>query len=222
MQAQHLQLDRSMASKAVGADTLALLEERIRRVDYVLNGDNTARDTTEPSHTTGSATARLRTLERTLNSLASRSPAAADILAVQKAHPSLFHPTRSSTTTNTNTSTDLPPAHLAALVLAHAQLYTAVSAHLTQLHDTHLPDPTEVIKLVDLHPRIGKAQAKQTQQAREFAELRGRSARVVEQWYRVGVLEMGDQWAEWEERVREAEILVRRREAARRREEGMV
>ncbi|KAK5123777.1 hypothetical protein LTR85_002413 [Meristemomyces frigidus] len=206
-----------MASKEVGADTLALLEERIRRVDYIINGDNAARDT-EPSQTTGSATARLRTLERTLNSLESRSQAAADVLALQKVQPSLFHTTLSAT----KAPTDLPPASLASLILAHAQLYTSVSAHLTQLQDTHLPDPAAATKLVDLQPRIEKVQARQDQQARDFAELRRRSARVVEQWYQVGVLEMGEKWAEWEERVRDAEILVRRREAAKRREEGMV
>ena len=43
---------------------------------------------------------------------------------------------------------------------------------------------------------------------------------MVERWYEGGVLGMGEQWAGWEERVREGEILVRRREARQRREDG--
>lgn len=206
------------SAKETAADTLALFEERIRRLDYIISGENATRDT-EPHQTTttGSATARLRTLERTLYSLASRSPAAADVLALQKAQPSFFHPSNPTTP-----PTDLPTASLASLVLAHTPLYTTVSAHLTQLQDTHVPDPAVAVKLTELRPRIEKARVKQEQQAREFAELRARSARVVEKWYEGGVLQMGERWAEWEERVRDVEIAVRRREAARRREEGMV
>ncbi|TKA70317.1 hypothetical protein B0A55_08209, partial [Friedmanniomyces simplex] len=73
-------------SKQTAADILALLEERLRRVNYVLNGDGEARDNA-PSQPTGSATARLRALQRTLAQLRSRSPAAAEVLALQKAHP---------------------------------------------------------------------------------------------------------------------------------------
>ena len=58
------------------------------------------------------------------------------------------------------------------------------------------------------------------EQAKEFAELRARSAKVVEQWYENGVLDMGEKWADWEERLRDCEILVRRNEAAKKREEG--
>lgn len=206
-----------MASKETAADTLALLEERLRRVDYVLNGDEQARDTTEPSPSSGSATARLRRLENMLQQLVARSPSAADVLALRKAHPSIFDHT------STDAPSTLPPAaQLAALVLAHAHLYTSVSVNLTQLQDTHLPDAAALVKLVDLQPRMDKARAKQDLQAKEFAELRARSAKAVEKWYEDGVLGMGDTWAGWEERVRDAEIVVRRREAAKRREEGLV
>jgi len=93
---------------------------------------------------------------------------------------------------------------------------------LTQLQDTPVADPASAVKLVDLRERIGKAAVRQDQQARELAELRARSAMVVERWYEMGVLEMGENWADWEERVREAEILVRRKEAAKKREQGVV
>lgn len=202
-----------MSSREVSADTLALLEERLRRVDYVLNGNHNRNSA--QSEVKASATARLRHLERNLQSLNARSPAVADILALQRAQPTLFH-------TNSATPPTLPPSTLASLVLAHRQLYTSTAASLSSLQDTHIPNPGAAAKLVELQPRISKASARQQQQMRELAELRARSAKAVEKWYESGVLEMGEHWAEWEERVREAEILVRRREAAKKREEGAV
>jgi len=98
----------------------------------------------------------------------------------------------------------------------------SVSSQLTQLQDLPLPDSAFAVKLAELQPRIDKAVQRQEQQATEVAELRARSARVVERWYELGVLDMGERWADWEERLREAEILVRRKEAARKREEGAV
>ncbi|KAK5136678.1 hypothetical protein LTR08_002331 [Meristemomyces frigidus] len=197
-----------MASPAVTDTALALLDDRLRNLTYLLHG-TTAPPPPTPAPT---ASARLRTLERALHALAARSPAAADVLALQKAHPALFPPP-------TTTTAPPPPSSAAALVLAHAPLYTTLSHHLTQLHATPLPDPTGAAKLVDLHARVARAAQKQAQQARDVAALRARSARVVEAWYEAGVLGMGAQWADWEERVREGEILCRRREARRKREE---
>ncbi|KAK0836376.1 hypothetical protein LTR03_013735 [Friedmanniomyces endolithicus] len=208
---QHAQ--RMASSKQTTADTPALLDERLRRVNYALHGDSEVRDSEQ---TPRSAIARLRALERTLAQLLARSPAAAEVLALQKAHPSLFHPHPS------NLPSTLPPSQVAALILAHSQLYTSVSANLTQLQDTRVPDPAGTVKFVDLAPRIEKARVRQEKQAREVAELRSRSARVVEQWLEVGMLGMSERWAEWEERLREVEIVVRRREGAKRRENGMV
>lgn len=203
----------AVATHNTASDTLALLEERIRRIDYILHGD-LARDPDRPSPT-GSAVSRLRHLERSLQSLTTRSPAAADVLALQKAHPQLFHSTPAASST-------LPTPALAALVLAHRDLITSCSTHLSQLSSTSLPDSAPLTKLVALEARIQQAQAKQEEQAREVAELRARSAKAVETWYEHGVLDMGEKWADWEERVRECEILVRRREAAKAREEGIV
>lgn len=78
-------------------------------------------------------------------------------------------------------------------------------------------------KLIAQQARLDQARQKQDEQAREFAELRARSARLVETWYEEGVLGMGEKWAAWEEKLREGEILVRRREARVKREkEGVV
>jgi hypothetical protein len=124
---------------------------------------------------------------------------------------------------DSNSSSDsLPAASIANLILAHSQLYQSLSTRLSQLQDLNVPDAAAAAKLIELRPRIQKAHEKQVAQAKEFAELRARSAQAVEKWYEGGVLGMGEQWAEWEERLRDAEILVRRREAAKRREDGTI
>lgn len=205
---------------AVGSDTatqtLSLLAERLKRIEYVLNGDSERNANEQPSEPqTGSAIARVRALERTLYNLSSESPAVADILALQKKHPDLFHPSA-----NAEANPSISPSSLVALVLAHARLYQSISAQLPQLQDTPIPDTASATKLLELQPRVDRARERQLAQATELAELRTRSAIVVEKWYEGGVLGMGERWTDWEERLREVEILVRRREAVKRREEG--
>ncbi|KAK5109133.1 hypothetical protein LTR62_007495 [Meristemomyces frigidus] len=204
-------------SKQAATETLDLLEDRLRRVQYILNGDSAARDTTLDKHatTTTSALSRLHHLERTLQQLTVRSPAVAEVLALHKSHPSLFHPTSPSTPT-------LSAAELAALVLSHTKLITTNSTNLSNLASTPISDPAPLTKLISLRQRIEAVSQKQDEHARGVAELRTRSARIVEHWVEQGCLGMGDKWAEWEERLRGMEIAVRRREGARRREEGIV
>jgi hypothetical protein len=205
-------------SQQTAADTLILLEDRVNRVNYILNGDADAATTQQQptSKHAASASVRLRSLERNLHSLASNSPAVADVLTLQRMHPEFFD-------FDSNSSSDsLPAASIANLILAHSQLYQSLSTRLSQLQDLNVPDAAAAAKLIELRPRIQKAHEKQVAQAKEFAELRARSAQAVEKWYEGGVLGMGEQWAEWEERLRDAEILVRRREAAKRREDGTI
>lgn len=200
---------------ATAVDTLRMLHERLARIDFAVNGDSSAN---EDKQSTSSATARLRALERTLSTLAARSPAVSDILQLHNSHPELFHPADSKAVPTT-----LPPASLAQLVLAHDQLYRTTSTQLSTLNENKdIPDPSALTKLIALQPRVEKIEARQAQQASEFAELRARSAKIVEQWYENGVLDMGERWAAWEEELKDCEILVRRKEAARKREEGML
>ena len=203
-------------SQQTAAETLSLLEDRLNRVNYILNGDidNSTTQQQAVSKHAASAAVRLRSLERNLHSLASNSPAVTDVLALQRMHPEFF---------DSNSSSDsVPAASLANLILAHSQLYQSLSTRLSQLQDLSVPDPAAAAKLVEMRPRVEKACEKQVTQTKEFAELRARSAQVVEKWYEGGVLGRGEQWAEWEERLRDAEILVRRREAAKRRENGTI
>lgn len=200
------------------AQTLDILEERLGRVSYVLNGHTDGPEQPRASEQTdGTAMARLRTLERTLQSLQSKSPPVAEILHFHKAHPAVFDSAASPTA-----ASSILPSELAEIVLAHAPAFHATSTRLQELQDLSVPESAAYAKLVELQPRLQKAAARQDQQAAEVAELRARSARAVEQWYQMGVLDMSERWAEWEGRVRDVEILVRRNEAVKRREEGIV
>jgi hypothetical protein len=204
-------------SEDVTADTLAMLEARLKRIDYILHGNDYHVPLKPTRKTKGSAAVKLRALERSLQSLAASSSTVSGILSLQKMHPEVFDPNVLSSASST-----LPPASLASLVLAHQSLYQKTANDLNQLQDLTVPDPLTAVKLTELQPRIDKARAKQRSQSAEFAELRDRSARAVEAWYEGGVLGMDGQWADWEERLRDAEILVRRKEAAKRREDEMV
>jgi len=196
------------------AETLQLLEERLARIEFVVNGDS--QETTK-SQSQASANTRLRNLERALRSLSAKSYAVCDILELHRNHPEIFHPADSSAAPSA-----LPPASLAQLILAHENLYKTSASQLSTLNDSRsIPDPVALTSLISMQPRIQKLEAKQREQAKEFAELRARSAKVVENWYENGVLDMGDKWADWEERLKEVEILVRRQEAAKRRDEEM-
>lgn len=195
------------------ADTLSMLEERLARINFLVNGDGIP---TTASHGHGNASTRLRALEKSLKTLASRSPPVSDLLELQNQLPELFGPSSTQSTPST-----LPPEALAQLLLAHEQLFKKTATQLSTLNENkEIPDASQLSKLIAMRPRMEKLEARQKEQAKEFAELRARSAKVVEQWFENGVLDMGEKWADWEERLRDCEILVRRNEAAKKREEG--
>lgn len=193
------------------------LEARLRRIEYALTGtSDNASAQRPPTPGTGTASSRLRTLERHLQAVSSSSDAVHEVLRLQANHPKIFAETPD------HESPSLPPASLAALVLSHTQLYQTLSTQLGLLQDTSIPDPASASALMSLQPRAEKAAARQDEQARELAQLRLRTAAIMEQWHAAGIIGMGERWAEWEERMRDMEILVRRMEAAKKREEGTV
>lgn len=198
--------------------SLGSLEARLQRIQYALNGDNEIEErssTHPPAEST--AAIRLRNLERQMRLVESKSSAAEDVLSLQSKHLDIFQQV-----TDASQSNLLPLTSQAALVLSHAQLYSRVSGQLQSLQDASVPDSASASKLLELRPRINKAAVRQEQQAKELAELRSRSAAAVEQWYETGVLGMAERWAEWEERMRDVEIVVRRLEAVKKREQELV
>jgi hypothetical protein len=169
--------------------SLDFLEARLHRISYALNGDQEIEDaSTIHGSTDGAAATRLRHLERQVQTLASKSSTVDQILKLQAQYPEIFNLASSTEQTN---SLSLPSQ--AALVLSHAQLYSGVSGQLQSLQETSVPDPTSASKLRELQARIDRAAARQEQQEIELAELRTRSAAVVEQWYETGVLGMANE-----------------------------
>ena len=86
------------------------------------------------------------------------------------------------------------------------------------IQDMPIPPAESSAALIDLRPRLAKMELIQDSQAKELADLRLRSAAVLQRWYEVGVLGAGECWAEWEERVLNAEKSIRREETARARD----
>jgi hypothetical protein len=65
-----------------------------------------------------------------------------------------------------------------------------------------------------LMPRTASLGLTQTRQAEELADLRSRTATLIQRWHTLSVLSVGSCWAEWEERLLRVEATVRRAEAA--------
>lgn len=105
-------------------------------------------------------------------------------------------------------------------MLANATLYPSTASRLASLKTLHIPAAESSAKLSELLPEIQEAQTRQDRLEVEVAELRARSARVLEWWVKVGVVGMGDLWEEWESRVVECERETRREERRRVEEEG--
>lgn len=59
---------------------------------------------------------------------------------------------------------------------------------------------------------MAKLEVLQESQAKEMAELRSRSASIIQRWYELGVLGGGQSWTEWEGRVANVEKVVRQEE----------
>ena len=126
-------------------------------------------------------------------------------------HPDLFQPA-------TTTSTTLSPTEQFAIVNASAPSFSETSSRLSMLKDTPIPPTSASMQLIALRLRIEKAKRVQREQGEEIRELRARSAVLIEKWYELNVLGMGECWADWESRLEEAEKRVRRKERERREE----
>ena len=109
----------------------------------------------------------------------------------------------------------------ASIVLAYALSFREASAQLSLLQDL-APLPTGggnnmASSLIGLQPRLDDVGRRQDEQAKSISELRGRTAAVLERWYAVGVVGVGECWAEWEGRLDETEREVHRRERVKER-----
>lgn len=103
-------------------------------------------------------------------------------------------------------------------ILSHAPLYHSSAARLTSLNDVPVPETSLSASLISNQPRIAAASATAERQDRELAALRTASAQLVSRWHSLGVVGMGECWAEWENRLTIAERAIRQESAKRDRE----
>ncbi|KAK8176515.1 hypothetical protein BC567DRAFT_227291 [Phyllosticta citribraziliensis] len=197
-------------------ETLDDLEWRLRRIEFVLGGSLSLQDADAP------VTTRLQKLESSLANLASKSRAVKDVLQLQSKHGDIFAPTArpSELISSRDRNVEPTPEIKLATVLTEAPAFPATASQLTSLQDLPLPPTGSFTSLVGLSPRITELEQRQLSQAREISELRQRSGRAVLRWHEVMVLGQGRCWAEWDQRVRQAERDVRRKEVKMEQESG--
>ncbi|GBF66161.1 hypothetical protein TMEN_8879 [Trichophyton mentagrophytes] len=200
------------------ADTIELLETRLRRIEFLLTGQTNWAGEPEqaaepPASVRETVSARLAELEHGLRRLSARVPAVQDVLKLYSRYPDLFQ----SASTHTPPAT-MTPATLASIVLSYATAFPETASRLSSLQDLPIPPASSSTALVELQPRIDRALETQRRQAEEIAELRVQSTLLMKRWVEVGVVGGGEVWGEWEERMKMVERGVRREEKARERE----
>jgi uncharacterized coiled-coil protein SlyX len=108
------------------------------------------------------------------------------------------------------------------MVTASASSYPSTASRLTSIRDVPIPPAELSAQLIDLQPRITKVEALQAAQNSDIAELRTRSAAVIQRWYTLDILQAGESWAELESRVEQVEQKVRRAALTKRLDDDMI
>ncbi|PVH86714.1 hypothetical protein DL98DRAFT_450050 [Cadophora sp. DSE1049] len=195
-------------------ETIDLLEARLRRIEFTISGQV---ESTSTSSNATPATQRLASLEHSFHQLASKSRVIQELLQLHSKHPDLFqapNPQEIPTTLDTTA--------LLSIVMASASAYPSTSSRLTSIMDVPVPPAELSTQLIDLQPRIAKVEALQAAQNADIAELRERSAAVIQRWYTMNILGAGDAWADVEGRVERVEQRVRRVALAKRTDDAMI
>ncbi|RDW62126.1 hypothetical protein BP6252_11559 [Coleophoma cylindrospora] len=195
-------MEREIDQTAV--HTIELLEARLRRIEHAVIGGHGMEDGAGLKSTQAPATQRITDLERMLHELAAKSRVVQDLLSLHANHPDLFQSIGAA-----ELPTTLDSSSLLSIVLASASAYPTTASRLTSISDLPIPAASLSAQLVELQPRVAKIEALQMDQAADMAELRMRTAAVLQRWYAVDVLGAGDSWAELEDRVDWVEQRVR-------------
>ncbi|KAK5061490.1 hypothetical protein LTR84_008034 [Exophiala bonariae] len=213
--------DPEVAARA----TLALLETRLHRLEFLLSGKSNDSGqpypVTEPAKAKETIQTKLEILEDGLKNLKNLDGHAGavlrDIDRLSSTHPDLFA-TVSRGGSDVPKSEDL--ATLASVVLAHASLYPETASRLSSLQTLQIPLAVQTSKLIALRPGLEKARMVELQMEEEVRELRERSARCLEWWVTTGIVGMGDMWQDWESRIADVERNVIRWERRAKDEQG--
>ncbi|KAI5843409.1 hypothetical protein DFP73DRAFT_81051 [Morchella snyderi] len=198
------------SADTIAEETLFALETRLRRLEFVLQGSS--EDPIGELHALGgggqrnSVSARLNALERDLNRLSTKSQTVKDMLNLHANFPEIFKNVHPATQTST-----LTPEEKLSTVLSAAPSFHATSSQLTSIMDTPIPNPSISTDLIALVPRINRVQVVQLAQAQEIADLRKRSAALLEMWYLLGIEGVNECFAEWDERTLAVDKLLSRK-----------
>ncbi|KAK2624100.1 hypothetical protein QTJ16_006734 [Diplocarpon rosae] len=197
----------------IATETIDLLEARLHRLEFAFSGQTEGASSASNEFT---VTQRLASLEHSLHQLTLKSRAVQELLKLHSKHPDLFQSPNPQ-----DLPTTLDDAAILSIVMASASSYPSTSSRLTSIMDVSVPPAELSTQLIDLQPRIAKAEALQAAQNADIAELRERSAAVVQRWYTTDVLRAGEAWAEVEGRVEKVEQRLRRVSLARRADDAI-
>ncbi|KIX10517.1 uncharacterized protein Z518_01600 [Rhinocladiella mackenziei CBS 650.93] len=224
--------------------TLALLETRLHRLEFLLTGssneDGVPHPTTKPAHSRETVWAKLDALEaelgklkkvngpagtvvRDLDRLCGRSILKTSHLSdvqLMKALDTMFPDLFASVTTTSAIPKSEDLSTLASIVLSHATLFPETASRLSSLQTLQVPRGEQSVKLISLIPRLDKCQEDEQHIQDEVRELRERSARCLDWWVKTGVIGMGDLWENWERRITQVERSVIRFERRAKEEQG--
>ncbi|EKD12493.1 uncharacterized protein L3040_008183 [Drepanopeziza brunnea f. sp. 'multigermtubi'] len=184
------------------SETIDLLEARLRRIEFAVSGQV---EDVPSSGNKSTASQRLADLEHSLHQLASKSRVIQELLKLHAKHPDLFQ-----SLSPQELPTTLDTATILSIVMASASSYPSTSSRLTSITDVPIPPAELSAQLIELQPRIAKAEAVQAAQNADIAELRERTAALIQKWYTTDILRVGEKWAEVEGRVEKAEQRLRR------------
>lgn len=106
--------------------------------------------------------------------------------------------------------------------MASASSYPSTASRLTSILDLPIPSGDLSTQLIELQPRVAKVESLQAAQNSDLAELRERSAALIQQWYAMDIIQAGDSWAELEGRVEQVEQQMRRASLAKRVDDALV
>ncbi|KAF8543195.1 hypothetical protein BDD12DRAFT_874818 [Trichophaea hybrida] len=191
-------------------ETLQTLTTRLRRLEFLLAGTTSSPSETLSTPRDTTLTTQLHTLHRDLQKLQQKSRTVTEILQIHASFPTFFTPTRSLPSTS--------PLEKAATILTAASEFHSTASQLAAINDTPIPPPGVSAGLVELLPRIQRAEVVQAAQEKKVAELRARTAKVLEGWFLCGVQGVNECFAEWDERTFVCEKVVGRRLVAEKEE----
>ena len=98
------------------------------------------------------------------------------------------------------------------MLKSYAKTILTFVSQLNLMQDLRVPPTEDFNALASLQPRISKVEQDYETLSDEIAQLRLRSAAILQRWYQTSILAGGDCWVQWEERLEAIEKAIRRQE----------